>query len=259
MGKKDKSRAYTQDELAGLDSLLLWLKSEARSIQYAMETAGLTKYCNNHVPGLRSAPNTDDHSAYLTEVKKESWSYPAKGNILTIWQFVEELKGCADPEKRLQADKVLWDRGMPGVPQENIKGGKWEMIKACYIIYVLRSVEGEMIDCKHADYSWDQNIGLYDIVSPASMRKVERSGQTMVRGKSIKGSVDYGYCPLCPYASQNHQTLNNHVWLHFQLTMACGMPDCWYITHSAESMWKHATKHGLHTAKPVAINPPKKR
>ena len=50
-GKKDKSRAYTQDELAGLDLLLLWLKSEARSIQYAMETARLTKYRNDHVPG----------------------------------------------------------------------------------------------------------------------------------------------------------------------------------------------------------------
>ena len=126
-------------------------------------------------------------------------------------------------------------------------------------MYVLWSVEGETIHCKYPDYGWDQNIGLYDIVSLASMRKVERSGQTMVRGKSIKGSVDYRYCPLCPYASQNHQTLNNHVWLHFWLTMACGMPDCWYITHSAESMWKHATKHGLHTAEPVAINPPKKR
>ena len=29
MGKKDTSRAYTQDELAGLYLLLLWLKSEA--------------------------------------------------------------------------------------------------------------------------------------------------------------------------------------------------------------------------------------
>ena len=99
-----------------------------------MEAAGLTKYCNDHVPGLKSAPNTDDHSAYLAKVKRESWSYPAKGNVLTIQQFVEELKGCVDPEKRLQADKVLRDRGMPGVPQENIKGGKLEMIKAHYII-----------------------------------------------------------------------------------------------------------------------------
>ena len=211
------------------------------------------------MPGLKSAPNTDDHSAYLAEVKRESWSYPAKGNILTIQQFVEELKGCMDPEKRLQADKVLQHRGMPRVPQENIKGGKQEMIKARYIIYMLRSIEGETIDCKHPDYGRDQNIGLYDIVSPACMRKVERSGQITVWGKSIKGSVDYGYCPLCPYASQNHWTLNNHVWLHFQLTMACGMPDCWYVTHSVESMWKHAAKHGLHTAEPIAINPPKKR
>ena len=224
-----------------------------------METARLTKYRNDHVLGLKSAPNTDDHSAYLAKVKRESWSYSAKGNLLTVWQFVQELSGCLDLEKRLQADKTLRDRGMPGVPQENTKGGKWEIIKARYIIYVLQSVKGETIDCKHPDYGWDQNIGLYDIVSPASMRKVERSGQTMVRGKSIKGSVDCGYCPLCLYASQNHRTLNNHVQLHFRLSMVCRMPDCWYITHSAESMWKHAIEHRLHTAEPVAINPPKKR
>ena len=224
-----------------------------------METARLTKYRNDHMPGLKSAPNMDDHSTYLAEVKRESWSYPAKGNLLTVRQFVEELKGCPDAEKRHLADKTLRDKGMLGIPQENIKGGKWEIIKARYILYVLWSIEGETIDYKHPNYGRDQNIGLYDIVSPASMRKVERSGQTTVRGKSIKGSVDYGYCPLCPYASQNHRTLNNHVRLHFRLTMACGMPDCWYVTHSVESMWKHAAKHGLHTAEPVAINPPKKR
>ena len=77
MGKKDKSNAYTQEELDGLDLLLLWLKSKARSIQYTIETAGLTKYRNDHVLGLKGAPNTDDHYTYLSEVKKESWSYPA--------------------------------------------------------------------------------------------------------------------------------------------------------------------------------------
>ena len=145
-------------------------------------------------------------------------------------------------------------RVCPGIPQENAtKGGKRELIKARYVMKVLRSIEGDTIDTKHPDYGWDQNIGLYDIVSPASMRKVERSGQITVRGKSIKGSVDYGYCPLCPYASQNHWTLNNHVQLHFRLSMACGMLDCWYVTHSADSMWKHAAKHGLHTAEPIAL------
>ena len=82
-------------------------------------------------------------------------------------------------EKRLLADKTLWDKGMPGIPQENAaKGGKRELIKACYMMKVLQSIEGETIATKHPDYGRDQNIGLYDIVRPASMRKVERSGQS---------------------------------------------------------------------------------
>ena len=48
---------------------------------------------------------------------------------------------------------------MPGIPQENIKGGKWELIKARYMMKVLWSIEGETIDCKHPDYGRDQNIG----------------------------------------------------------------------------------------------------
>ena len=59
-GKKGKSRVYTQEELAGLESLNLWLKSEARSIQYGLGTNGLTKYWNSHVSGLWGAQNTDD-------------------------------------------------------------------------------------------------------------------------------------------------------------------------------------------------------
>ena len=149
---------------------------------------------------------------------------------------------------------------MPGVPQELMhKGGEREPLKARYVMRVLRSIEGEMIDARDADYGREWNIGLHDIVSPASMRKIEKSGQTMVQGRAIKGNVNHGYCPLCPYASSNHQTLNNHVRLHFRTSMVCGMPDCWLVTHSAEHMWKHAAKHGLHTAEPMAINPSKKK
>ena len=84
MGKKGKSCIYTLEELAGLESLNFWLKSKARSIQYGLETAGLTRYRNSHIPGLLGAMNTDDHSTYLAEVKKESWSYPTKGNLSTV-------------------------------------------------------------------------------------------------------------------------------------------------------------------------------
>ena len=119
-----------------------------------METAGLTKYCNDHVPDLRGALNTEDHSTYLSEVKKKSWrSYPAKGNLSTVWQFAKELEGCPDADKRLLADKTLREKGMPRIPQENTpKGGKRELIKACYMMKVLQSIEGETIDTKHPDY-----------------------------------------------------------------------------------------------------------
>ena len=71
---------------------------------------------------------------------------------------------------------------------------------------VLRRIKGKIIDAKHPDYGRDQNIGLYDIVSPASMKQIEKNSQITVWGKTISGRVDYGYCQLCPYASQNHHT-----------------------------------------------------
>ena len=56
-------------------------------------------------------------------------------------------------EKRCQANKTLRDKGMPGIPQENtLKGEKWELIKARYMMKVLQSIEGEIIDAKHPDY-----------------------------------------------------------------------------------------------------------
>ena len=143
---------------------------------------------------------------------------------------MKELAGCKDAEKRHQADKTLRDRGMPGIPQDSTpKGGKRELIKARYVMWVLRSIEGEVIDARHPNYGQDWIIGLFDIVSSASIKKVERNGHITVRGKAISGKANYGYCPLCPYASQNHRTLNNHIRMHFHTSMACGMKDLVHI------------------------------
>ena len=211
------------------------------------------------MPDLRKAPNTNDHSAYLATVKAESWSYPAKGNLQTVKQFLWDLEGCGDLEKVKQGDKMLRDRGMLRIPEDSTpKGGKWERIMAHYVMKVLHSIKGEIIDATHPHFGWKANIGLHDIVSQGSMNHIEKSGQIMIGGKSIQGRVDYGYCPLCPYASQIHRTLNNHVWLHFRVSMACRMVDCWYVSHNAEDMWKHAAGHGLATAEPIAQRNKKK-
>ena len=249
-GKQKTPKKSLPAEEEATEILILRLKGEARAVQYNLELAALVEYWNKFILNLKGPPNTDDHSKYLSQVRDISWSYPAKGNLWTARQYFQELQTCKDWEMVEQGEAVLRGRGMLGIPQESGKSGP---IKARYVIHVLQSVEGVIIDACDSDYGHDWNIGLYDIVSAASTKKVEKHGQMLWKGRSVSGKVSYGYCPFCSYASTNHQTLNNHIRMHLRLSLACGMPDCWFITHSAESMWKHAATHKLQTSEPIAV------
>ena len=253
-GRQKTPKKSVPVEEEATEALAWCLKGKARAVQYNLELAALVDYRNKSFPNLKGPPNTDDHSKYLAWVRDISWSYLAKGNLWTARQYFQELQGCKDKETVAQGKAVLRDRGMLGIPQES---GKTEPIKARYVIRVLRSIEGHIIDARDPDYGRDWNIGLYDIVSAASTKKVEKHGQMLWKGRWVSGKVNYGYCPFCSYASTNHRTLNNHIRMHLRLSLACGMPDCWYVTHSAESMWKHAATHNLQTSEPIV--PPKKK
>ena len=246
-----KGRTQTPDEEEAIEALCQRLKGEARSVQYNLEITTLNDYRNLHIPNLKGPPNTDDHSAYLSSVKDVSWSYPAKGNLITARQYYQDLKASGDSEAIEAGNTILWEKGMMGIPQESSKAG---LIKCRYVIYMLRSVEGQIIDARDSDYGRDWNIGLYDIMSLASTRKVEKSGSLIYKGRVIQGKVTHGYCPFCSYASTNHHTLNNHIRMHLHLTLACGMKDCWFVTHNSDVMWKHAAYHGLNTSEPIAVN-----
>ena len=250
-GTGKKTRTQTPGEEEAIEALVNCLKGEARGVQYNLELAILTEYRNLHIPNLKGPPNTDDHLAYLSIVKDVSWSYPTKGNLITARRYYQDLKASKDPEAIEAGDNVLQEKGMMGIPQESAKAGP---IKCRYVIYVLRSVEGQIIDACDSDYGRDWNIGLYDIVSPASTKKVEKSGSLIYKGQVVQGKVAHGYCPFCSYASTNHRTLTNHIRMHLRLTLACGMKDCWFVTHNSELMWKHAAYHGLNTSEPIAVN-----
>ena len=227
-----KGRTWTPDEEEAVEALCQCLKGEAQSVQYNLEIAILNEYWNLHIPNLKGPPYTDDHSAYLSCVKDVSWSYPAKGNLITACQYYQDLKASKDPEAIEAGNTILWDKGMMGILQESSEAG---LIKCRYVIYVLHSVEGQIIDAHDSDYGRDWNIGLYDIVSPASTRKVEKSGSLIFKGRNVQGKVTHGYCPFCSYTSTNHRTLNNHIRMHLRLTLACGMKDCWFVTHNSMS------------------------
>ena len=92
-----KGRTWTPGEEDALEALCHCLKGEARSVQYNLEIAILNEYRNLHIPNLKGPPNTDDHSAYLSCVRDMSWSYPAKGNLITTRQYYQDLKASEDP------------------------------------------------------------------------------------------------------------------------------------------------------------------
>ena len=250
-GTGKKARTQTPDEEEALEALCQRLKGKARSVQYNLELSILADYQNLHIPNLKGPPNTDDHSAYLSNVREVSCSYPAKGNLITARQYYQDLKASKDLEAIEVGNTILWEKGMMGIPQESSKAG---LIKCWYVIYVLRSVEGQIIDACDSDYGRDWNIRLYDIVSPASTIKVEKSGSLIYKGRVVQGKVMHGYCPFCSYASTNHRTMNNHIRMQLRLTLACRMKDCWFVTHNSDLMWKNAAYHGLNTSEPIAVN-----
>ena len=146
-GKKACTQTPGKEET--IEALCQCLKGEARSVQYNLELAILTDYWNLHIPNLKGPPNTDDHSAYLSSVMDVFWSYPAKGNLITARQYYQDLKVSNDPEAIEAGNNVLQEKGMMGIPQESTKAGP---IKCRYVIYVLCSVKGQIIDACDSDY-----------------------------------------------------------------------------------------------------------
>ena len=137
--------------------------------------------------------------------------------------------------------------------------GKREKLYARYVMQVLQSRDSTVVDSHHVDWGRDQNIGLYDIIGPLSMTKLDQSGMAQLPGKGLPIKVAHRYCSMCSYASENHQTLNNHVRLHFRMTMVCGFPDCWEVWHNATTMWTHTRTHGFTVSEPCATRPPTKK
>ena len=254
-GSGKKNRVYTPGEKAALDEYRQQLHSDCCQIQYSLEFDNFKAY-RRKITNLRESPNMDDHTAYIrdTVLKNQPNTYPGAGNLQTIKAFYKRLhRECHDPAKLEKADHMLHHRVLPGVPDGLVgEDGEWIRLNARYVMQVLQNQNGVVVDSHHADWGRDNNIGLYDIHSPLAMAKKEKSGTTRFEGKALQGKVAHGYCPMCPYASECSRTLNNHVRLHYRMTMVCGYPGCWEVLHNASAMWAHAHTHGFSVSEPCA-------
>ena len=120
-GSAKKARTYTEAEKAAIKEKSDSLHSDCWQLQYEKEFESFKVY-RKTIKKLREAPNTDDHMTYIHDyvLKEQAQSYSFAGNLMTARAFLKKIRAkCNDAEKIEKADKMLREKGMPGVPDES--------------------------------------------------------------------------------------------------------------------------------------------
>ena len=131
-GAEKKTRSQNPGEEETIEALVQHLKGEARSVQYNLELAILNEYRNLHIPNLKGPPNTDNHSAYLSSVRDMSWSYPAKGNLITACQYYQDPEGQQRPGGHRSGEQHPAGKRKDGNPAGECQG--WaDQVPVCHL------------------------------------------------------------------------------------------------------------------------------
>ena len=119
-GSTKKARTYTEAEKTAIKEKCDSLHSDCRQLQYEKEFESFKVY-RKTIKKLWEAPNTDDHTTYIRDyvLKEQAQSYSYAGNLMTARAFLKKIRAkCNDAEKIEKTDKMLREKGMPGVPDE---------------------------------------------------------------------------------------------------------------------------------------------
>ena len=120
------------------------------------------------------------------------------------------------------------------------------------VVRVLVDCFDETIDCDHCEYGKEQNIGLHDVIHPATMARVMATGTYVVDSIPTTVRVDVAFCPFCNYTASHHCALNNHVRMHLRAIMVCGWPGCYFVHMQSLWMIEHSAEvHGVARANPA--------
>ena len=182
--------------------------------------------------------NLDDHTAYLRDIKKDKSLYPYK-NIMTGRQLIELLEEHGLKEKAAKVQAVI-KKGLNSYAPTGMLSPSDLVIEPKYFIRVIQKSTGEIMDWQDGEHGDDQNIGLLDLVSQMSMHQVTTTQNVTVNGCTYQTWIDSGFCPFCHYHVECHKTLNNHVRLHLQMPMFCGVLGCFHTTFNSKTMIPHA-------------------
>ena len=180
------------------------------------------------VHSLAEGRNFADHTDYVCQLMHQ----PRTVNIKSLDERIDSLRGLTSPyHTKLLAALTGWK----GRPMGNSGVSPQYVVKA-----FLEPGSERKITSKHADH-WhsDLMVGLYnvhqyDAISKENVQRMEDPKATAL-----------GYCATCSYASGNHQSINNHLRVHYRLLLECGHGCCTFVSADCKEMYRHGiSKHG---------------
>ena len=127
-----------------------------------MEFRCLREYQENVITAesLRTQ-NIDDHSRYLDSLLDIKSLY-SHATMCSVQEFLAILKSKHLDEKAAQAWATI-ETGLSSFKPARVTISK--DIWAQYVIWMLQTREGKIIDSEDMEYGEEQNIGLHNIVS----------------------------------------------------------------------------------------------
>ena len=229
-------------------------KVKHRKLQREQDFWALHNYRKSIPGGVLEAINGADHSSHLLERFQKENNYMNKKcghkwNLVTVKCLLTRIAKYADePTKRLKEAQQVIKSNFPMV--QGMPSG--DKCTPEFAVYVLMDCEGNQIDCDHQEYGKEQNIGLHDVVSPASMARVMAWETYIVDGIPTTIKADNAFCLFCAYTASNHRAINNHVRMHLRAIMVCGWPGCYFLHMQSKKMIEHSAEaHDMARARPA--------
>ena len=229
---------------------------EYRPIQYALEMETMKIYRSQHVSSTRAVcENTDDHSAYVDYVlRNNKQSYICQSfHLFSVDAYFRRVKYKMEQATGMEKTRLqeVYNSSQTTLAKKltGCKGRTSDSSLARYVIRVLKSSDGDILDASHLQYGSEQNLGLHGLVSAVATTRVTRTKMKMFHDGWGEGHIEHGFCPLCSYSSGGHRALSNHIRAHLRLAMFCGW--CYYMSVSTEDMLKHGEAHEIIRTRPL--------
>ena len=229
-------------------------RGSARLEKYDEELPELKRYWKKFISNIQQTTvNLNSHIRYLELVMQDKSLYP-NWNVILATRWIQRLR---DKKRDDLADwfLVVIDKGFGSHSPRGFLQLDDPVMKPLYFVRCLMRSDGTVIDATDKNNRDDQNIGLHDLASKPSMRRLATSQKITVNSCRLLTSIDTEFCPFCDYHASCHKTLNNHILIHLSLLLFCGFPGCFYTSSDCKAMFQHAIRQHQEYVKSKELYP----